>query len=85
MGYRPRYMLRYASHVESLSNRNYKHNLKSAYVSLTYISLAGVPVLCSCGVTGEFNHSTNEYAYVNSLFARTKIFATIITHLNNWK
>jgi len=49
------------------------------------IALAGVPVLCSCGVTGEFNHSTNEYAYVNSLFARTKIFATIITHLNNWK
>ena len=42
---------------------------------------AGVPVLCSCGPIGKFNHSLQEFAVVNSLFDRAKIFATAITEL----
>lgn len=32
----------------------------------------GVPTLCSMGVEGEFNHTVEEYAKVESLFARAK-------------
>lgn len=42
------------------------------------ISRAGVPCLCSCGVIGEFNHNLKEYAVVDSMFERAKIFALTI-------
>jgi len=47
------------------------------------ISEAGIPVLCSCGPIGEYNHNIREYAVVQSLFDRTKIFATAITEIDN--
>lgn len=46
------------------------------------IAAAGVPVLCSCGVIGEFNHNIHEYAVVDSLFSRAKIYAMTVTELD---
>lgn len=45
------------------------------------ISEAGVPVLCSCGPIGEYNHNIREYAVVQSLFDRAKIYAMAITEM----
>lgn len=44
---------------------------------------AGIPALCSCGVIGEFNHNKKEYAVVESLFERAKIYALTLISLNN--
>lgn len=41
------------------------------------IALADIPVLCSCGVVGEFNHNLKEYAIVDSMFSRAKIFTLL--------
>lgn len=38
----------------------------------------GVPTLCSMGVEGEFNHTVEEYANVDSLFARAKLAIGIL-------
>ncbi len=42
------------------------------------ISRAGIPCLCSCGVIGEFNHNLREYAVVESMFDRAKIYTLAI-------
>ena len=42
------------------------------------ISRAGIPCLCSCGVIGEFNHNLREYAVVDSMFERAKIYTLAI-------
>ncbi|HBH13574.1 MAG: Putative peptidase [Clostridiales bacterium 38_11] len=42
---------------------------------------AGVPTLCGFGVKGEFNHTLEEYALLESLFERSKLLATTITIL----
>lgn len=42
------------------------------------IARAGIPVLCSCGVIGEFNHNLKEYAMVESMFERAKIYTLAI-------
>lgn len=44
----------------------------------TYIQLAGTPVLCSCGVRGEWNHTLREYAIVESLYERICWFTAAI-------
>lgn len=46
------------------------------------IAAAGIPVICSCGPIGEFNHNIREYAVVNSLFERTKIYALTVTEID---
>ncbi len=47
----------------------------------SYITMAGTPVLCSFGVRGQWNHTTKEYALVDSLFDRAKLISTIIMSL----
>lgn len=42
------------------------------------IAASGTPVLCSCGVIGQFNHNPKEYAVVESMFDRTKIYTLAI-------
>ena len=37
----------------------------------TYIQQAGTPVLCSCGVRGNWNHTLREFAVVDSAHDRT--------------
>ena len=46
------------------------------------IAAAGIPVLCSCGPIGEFNHNVREYAVVDSLFERVKIYALTVTEID---
>ena len=40
-----------------------------------YITMAGVPCLCSCGTMGEWNHTVREYIRTDSLYERAKLFA----------
>ena len=44
----------------------------------TYIQQAGTPVLCSCGVRGNWNHTLREFAVVDSLYDRINWFAAAI-------
>jgi glutamate carboxypeptidase len=44
---------------------------------------AGVPTLCGFGVKGEFNHTLQEYALMESLFERAKLLAITITILSD--
>lgn len=48
------------------------------------IQSAGIPVLCSCGVVGEYNHNLKEYAIVQSLFDRTEIWAQVTLSLGKF-
>ena len=45
------------------------------------IAASGTPVLCACGPIGEFNHNIREYAVVESLFDRAKIYTAAILRL----
>ena len=48
------------------------------------IAEAGTPVLCSCGVRGEWNHTDREYAVVSSMYERINMWANVIQHLNRF-
>lgn len=48
------------------------------------IARAGIPVLCSCGVIGEFNHNIKEYAVVDSLFDRAKIYTLAVLDMDRF-
>ena len=39
-------------------------------------------MLCSCGVIGEYNHNIREYAVVDSMFERAKIYALTVTEID---
>lgn len=44
-----------------------------------YAVYAGVPTVCSAGVTGDGNHTSWEYAETESLVRRAKMIASVIT------
>ena len=46
---------------------------------------SGVPVLCSCGVRGEWNHTDREYAVVDSMFERVNMWSNVVMHLDEFK
>lgn len=46
-----------------------------------YLTIAGVPTICSCGVRGQWNHTIREYALVDSMFERSKLWAGVIAQL----
>ena len=46
-----------------------------------YSVIAGVPALCSCGIQGEWNHTVKEYAILESLYTRTKMWADVVNHI----
>ncbi len=48
------------------------------------IAAAGVPVIDSCGMTGNYAHNLKEYAVIDSLFTRTEIFATALSEIANF-
>lgn len=47
-----------------------------------YAVIAGVPSLCSCGIQGEWNHTSREYAVLESLYSRTKQWAHVINEMS---
>ena len=49
------------------------------------IAAAGVTTLCSCGVVGEWNHTDREYAVVESMFTRTKLWCAVAQLLDDFK
>lgn len=50
----------------------------------SYITIAGVPTICSMGVRGEFNHTDREYALVESLYERTVIMANTVAEIGRF-
>ncbi len=49
------------------------------------IIAVGTPVLCACGVRGQYHHSANEFAVIESLYERTKIFAAVVCNLSKFE
>ncbi len=45
----------------------------------------GIPTLDSCGVQGQWNHTMNEYAIVESLFTRTKMWASVVANIDDFQ
>lgn len=50
---------------------------------VSYISQAGIPAICSCGVKGSGAHTMEECAIVDTLFLRTKMIACVIYELES--
>lgn len=48
----------------------------------SYLTIANVPTICSFGVKGEWNHTSREYALVDSMFERVKLISTIVLKLD---
>lgn len=48
----------------------------------SYLTIANVPTICSFGVKGEWNHTSREYALVDSMFERVKLISTIVLNLD---
>ncbi len=46
-----------------------------------YTQLAGVPSVCAVGATGDFCHTTREYANISSLTSRAKLLTAAILEL----
>lgn len=44
----------------------------------------GVPTLDSCGVRGQWNHTTREYAVVESLFDRIKMWTAVVANIEQF-
>lgn len=44
----------------------------------------GVPTLDSCGVRGQWNHTTREYAVVESLFERIKMWTAVVANIEDF-
>lgn len=49
-----------------------------------YTTMAGVPTVCSCGTMGEWNHTIREYALVDSLYSRAKLFAAAVINIEDF-
>ena len=47
-----------------------------------YTVIAGVPTVCAMGVKGGRNHSSEEFAVVETLFERAKLLAASVLNLN---
>ena len=50
----------------------------------SYLTIAGIPTLCSCGVVGEWNHTMREYAILDTMYERAKLFATAILNIDKF-
>ena len=50
----------------------------------SYITIAGVPTVCSTGVRGQFNHTSKEYAEVESLYNRAKLFCAVVLNIEKF-
>ena len=49
------------------------------------MAVADIPVLCSCGIVGDFSHDRKEFALLHTLFDRTKLFASVIARIDRFE
>ncbi len=49
------------------------------------MAVEGIPVLCSCGIVGDFSHDRKEFARIHTLFDRTKLFASVIARIDGFE
>jgi glutamate carboxypeptidase len=49
------------------------------------MAVAGIPVLCSCGIVGDFSHDRKEFAKIPTLYERTKLFASVIARIDEFE
>lgn len=47
----------------------------------SFSTMVGVPALCGMGAQGMYQHTNNEFGYLESLFERTKLLASSILNL----
>ena len=47
-------------------------------------TMAGVPTICSCGVRGQWNHTMKEYAVVDSIFDRSKMYVAAVANADRF-
>ena len=50
-----------------------------------YLTMAGVPTVCSCGTMGEWNHTVREYVMADSLYERAKLFAGALLRMERFE
>lgn len=50
-----------------------------------YLTMAGIPTVCSCGTMGEWNHTVREYALADSLYERAKLFANALLRMDRFE
>lgn len=50
-----------------------------------YIQMADTPVICSIGIQGEWNHTTREYALLDSMGSRGKLISLVILNLDHFE
>jgi len=50
----------------------------------SYFQMVGVPVICSIGVQGQWNHTLREYARLDSMADRGKLLASVVLNLNRF-
>ena len=48
---------------------------------VSYITLAGIPAICSCGAKGEGAHTTDEHGFVEPTMERMKILTATIAEI----
>ncbi|MDI9492580.1 MAG: M20/M25/M40 family metallo-hydrolase [Bacillota bacterium] len=48
------------------------------------MAIADIPVLCSCGIVGDFSHDRKEFALLHTLYDRTKLFASVIAEIDRF-
>ena len=51
----------------------------------SYLTIAGTPAICSCGVRGQWNHTDKEYAFADSMLERAKLWATVVLELDKFQ
>ncbi len=50
----------------------------------SYVQMSGTPVLCSFGIIGQWNHTTREYALLDTMSPRGKLIASAILNIDNF-
>lgn len=50
-----------------------------------YVGAAGTPAICSIGVLGQWNHTKEEYAVIQSMFDRISLVTTIVLNHSGFK
>lgn len=77
-----------ASFVAEVSRRNDLGEMGQVNLGgssdASLFTMAGVPTICAMGVRGQFNHSSKEYAVVESLYTRAKLFACAVLDIEEF-